>query len=155
MFFQVIFYEKHRGIRFFNNILIYDKEFIWLDHGFGSEEFKGNIYWNLNDVKEFMGFPSFRAWVNSSGHEMMENKIVGIYSNPMLYNINAPPPSRPKSINSVNLMPFTPTKNSPVINRGFRLDTLMQNSKLMVDLAGKPITTGGSVDLGTLEFQDN
>jgi hypothetical protein len=142
------------GIRFINNIFLYDKEFIWLDHGFGDEEFNGNIYWNMNQAEEFMNFPSFESWAESTKHEMNEGSIVGSFADPMIYNVNAPLPTKPTHINKAHLFAFYPSASSPAIDKGLLVREITNQDPGENDLMGNQIPSGVGYDIGALEYQE-
>jgi hypothetical protein len=137
------------GIRFFNNIFVYDEEFIWFENDFGTERFLGNLYWDIGKQNTFLGFPSFEHWAKSTGHEMKENQVLGLLADPGLnQNISDPP-----KLFTEFLTLFYPLLGAPGIDHGLRLDTLMSDKKIGLDLAGNAIPSGTQIDIGAIEFQ--
>lgn len=142
------------GIRFMNNIFMYDKEFIWTDHGLGDEEFKGNMYWNINGVTAFMNYPSFESWALATQHEMSKGTVVGRFSDPMIYNVNAPLPTDSKHIDRDHLFAFYPSDGSPAIDIAQLVREVLKQSPGEHDLVGLQIPAGGGYDFGALEHVD-
>jgi hypothetical protein len=133
----------------FNNIFVYDEEFIWFENDFGTERFLGNLYWDIGKQNTFLGFPSFEHWAKSTGHEMKENQVLGLLADPGLnQNISDPP-----KLFTEFLTLFYPLLGAPGIDHGLRLDTLMSDKKIGFDLAGNAIPSGTQIDIGAIEFQ--
>lgn len=141
------------SIRFFNNIFVYDEEFIWFENGFGAEQFLGNSYWDIGNQNTFLGFPSFEHWAKSTGHEMKDNEVFGLFADPGLNQSIAIDLSDPPKLFAEFLRPFYPTLGAPGIDHGLRLDTLMSDKKISLDLAGNAILSGSQIDIGAIEFQ--
>jgi hypothetical protein len=140
------------GIHFFNNILLYDKEFLWTADGLGTESFKNNLYWNIGNGQRFMGFDSFEKWANATDLETESGRLLGIWADPLIYNINAPLPTDPGDINLQSLWPFVPGDNSPAKKRGITLDVYADKYELVTDLVGRNIQIDTPTDLGALNI---
>jgi hypothetical protein len=141
-------------MRFCNNIFVFDKDFLPADQALIDEELKGNLYWNLNEKAGFMGYPSFAKWAKATGHEIDEKKLMGVYEDPKIYNINSPLPTNPEQIDPIALMAFYPQKGSPAIDNAYKVIDVLKKEPGLRDLVGSTIPAETAYDFGALEIQN-
>ena len=114
----------------------------------------GNLYWNINKTGEFMNYSSFTDWAHATGHEMKEGTLVGMFEDPLIYNLNAPLPNDPKNIDREHLFAFYPSKGSPAIDNSYAVNEILKQKPGGHDLVGYQIPVGRGYDFGALEFFD-
>ncbi|MBR9997385.1 MAG: hypothetical protein KFF73_00370 [Cyclobacteriaceae bacterium] len=141
------------GMRFYNNIFVYDNDFLPAEQSIDEEEFYGNIYWQLHGHMKFMGYKSMEEWARATGNEMMDGKFLGLQKDPMFIDpVSSSISTDPIKIDPDNLNAFNISAGSPVIDTGINLLEEFSLTQGQHDLAGNKIPQGNSFDIGALEF---
>jgi hypothetical protein len=141
------------GMRFFNNIFIYDTDFLPEEHSIVDEKFYNNIYWQVHGEKKIMGYESIEAWARATGNETIDGKVLGIQKNPLLMDPAVSSlPTDPLKIDPENLNTFSVNEGSPAIDAGLNIPEIFSLSPGQRDLAGNKIPLGNTFEIGALEF---
>ena len=139
------------GMRFYNNIFIYDHRFLPEEHKIIEERFFRNIYFQLKGKEGFLDYPSLDAWASATGNEMLEGDFVGMLADPLLKGPGSSElPESPKDILQANL--YAPVEGSPAVNNGLNLQDLFSLDSGGKDLIGNQIPVGTGYDIGGIEF---
>ncbi len=140
------------GFRFFNNIFAYKGAFLMPGQKLVSELFQGNCYFNFSGDKSIAGFKDIQEWADQTSNEMVNARIAGIYSDPLLNNPAGFSPENSLKLNSELLAPFGLEKNSPLIDRGLDLKQIYNIDPGGSDISGNKLPQGSGFEIGALEF---
>ncbi len=140
------------GMRFYNNIFVYDRDFLPEDHKIVAEKFRNNLYWHLNGESQFVGYPSLEDWAKATGQEMREGKIWGKFADPQLDIEHTRLPTSPQHIRREHLVGFYSPVESVVYNGGLDLGKLLNMATGDRDLVGTVLPQHEKYDIGALEI---
>jgi hypothetical protein len=139
------------GMRFYNNIFMYDHRFLPEEHQIIEERFYGNIYFQLKGEKDFLDYSSLEAWASATGNEMINGEFMGLFTDPLLKSPGSSDlPDNPEEISHVDL--YAPAETSPTVNNGLNLKDQYSIDPGGRDLLGNPVPNGTGYDIGAIEF---
>lgn len=78
--------SANEGFVFYNNIFVGNNSIITGNNTTG--KYLGNCWWSLADGFNIKGVKSFEAWVNTTGQELLNEKVVGKNVNPGFTQLN-------------------------------------------------------------------
>lgn len=140
------------GMKFYNNIFLYENDFLPEEHAIKDEIFLRNIYWQIKGEKKFMEYADMEEWASETGNETIEGRIVGMYADPLLISARSSNlPTDPIKINSENLYSFSLSINSPAVDAGLNLENQFTLDPGIRDLVGHEVPNGSAYDIGALE----
>lgn len=145
-------YDNYPGFSFYNNVFVYNGDLISEDQTLKDEIFMGNLYWNLAGDPSFFGYSSLEVWAENSGNEMIENKFMGLYQDPLFNHAGSIEVTDPSLITPESIGGFTPQAESPLVDRGLSLKVLLNLETGERDLPGHSIPSKNSYDIGAIEF---
>ena len=134
------------NFNFRNNILVGPSTSSLVATGEGLR-YQGNNYWFLDKGFNLGGYHSLAAWVEASGQEKVEGRLVGLHANPQLrspaaYEKLTDPTKLP------TLMAFLVPPDSPVINAGLDLNSLFGIGVPAHDFYGTSLSAGSGASIG-------
>jgi diadenosine tetraphosphatase ApaH/serine/threonine PP2A family protein phosphatase len=143
-----------KDLRFRNNILLTTEAAGFLT-GVGEGQgfvFQGNCYWSADGRFSMFGkYASLEEWARATGQEMVEGRLVGLFTDPRVVPAAEPRPTDPEQL--ARMMAFRLGEGSPAIDRGLDLRALFQVEPGTRDLFGNPVPAGGAFDIGPHERQ--
>ena len=143
-----------KDLRFRNNILLTTEAAGFLT-GVGEGQgfvFQGNCYWSADGRFSMFGkYASLEEWARATGQEMVEGRLVGLFTDPRVAPAAEPRPTDPEQL--ARMMAFRLGEGSPAIDRGLDLRALFQVEPGTRDLFGNPVPAGGAFDIGPHERQ--
>ena len=142
----------HLNILFANNIFLTDGPA--LKTTTANSKYLGNVYWNMDNNFYLEGYTSFQSWIDATGHEMLNDSLVGMNLDPLLVNPGPVAVTDPDSINMETLGGFMLQAESPVIDKGLDLQGIFGIDPGGFDLFQNEIPAGVGFDPGVHEFQD-
>ena len=133
---------------FRNNIFVSGEAQI--EGGASNGRFEGNIYWAMGDGGFLVdGFRSFNEWVEATGQETIDGKVVGKYADPLLRKDGTgllTDPNRLSELTEYTLLP-----GSPAIDAGLPLKDAFRQDPGVRDFFGTPLPQGAGYDVGAAE----
>jgi hypothetical protein len=148
--------KKIYDLRFRNNIFINKSTASFL---VGAKEdmnfiFQGNCYWSTTGKFAIYGkYYSLEEFVNATGQEKAEGKIVGLFADPQVTYLDANEPRLTDPTKLPQMTAFLLKPTSPCIDRGLNLKELYQIDTGTHDFFGHPIPSGPAFDIGACEYQ--
>jgi hypothetical protein len=118
----------------------------------GSEKgrFEGNIYWAMGEGGFAVdGFTDFNEWVDATGQEKINGKIVGKYADPRLLKCGTGLINDPSKL--FELTDYHVFSDSPAIDSGLDLRKIYKADIGKTDFYGNPIPKGAGFDVGAYE----
>ncbi|MBN1559593.1 right-handed parallel beta-helix repeat-containing protein [candidate division KSB1 bacterium] len=141
-----------QGFRFFNNVFVYNGPFLMAGNKLQDEKFENNCYWNLAESDEFLAYPNIRLWAEATGNEWRDDRFVGIYADPRLFNMGATQLTSPLLLQGNSLPDYRPIAESPLIDAGLNLATSYDLNPGECDIRGKSVPHGKAFDIGAVEY---
>ncbi len=135
-------------LTFHNNIFVTQgPQLKGAQHG----RFIGNLYWSVGE-RGFRAdeYKSFDEWVAATGQEKFNNRVVGVYADPLLRKDDNGLLTEPKLL--PRLLEYQLLPGSPAIDSGLDLRTLFQIDPGKRDFYGTLIPVNGKHDMGAHEF---
>jgi hypothetical protein len=145
-------FNSHPGFNFRNNIFIYNGRFLYEGHHFEHEVFQGNVYWNLSGGFELDGYKSIEQWAKTTGNEMVEGSVAGIFADPLLKAPGTVTVTDPIKISAETLSGYQLQQGSPLIDKGLDLKELFGIDPGETDILGTTIPRGEGFDVGAVEY---
>ncbi len=145
-------YDNYPGFQFHNNIFVYNGALISEGKSPKDEVFLGNLYWNLAGEESFLGYANLSDWASASGKEMYEDKFIGLFQDPMLTRAGSLEVRDPSNINKESIGGYVALPESPLVDRGLDLNTLLNIDAVERDLLGTPIPSKNNYDIGAVEL---
>ena len=148
-------YNNWPGFNFRNNIFVYKGSFLYPGQKLTTEVFQGNCYWNLSGDQSIAGYKNLVQWAKDTGNEMLEGKLVGIFSDPCVVNPRIITLTGPARILKENLAGFCLKSESTLIDQGLDLKEHFNMDVVKKDISGTSLPQGNGFDIGALEFHEN
>ncbi|WP_197088569.1 right-handed parallel beta-helix repeat-containing protein [Rufibacter radiotolerans] len=147
----VVFFNpsNNEGFGLYNNIFIGQGQIV--TGPTSGEKFLGNVYWPTpGNELVFRGFNSLATWAGATGQEKMDGKLIGIYTDPLLagpFTTTLTDPYQLVKLGGYKLKP-----DSPLLNKGLDLQSLMKLKVPTSDFFGNKIYQGISPEPGVHEL---
>ena len=113
--------------------------------------FAGNVYWSVDGKFDLAGHQSLEAWRKATSQEMLNGKPVGMVVDPKVTNLGKSPtigdPTKLATLAAYKLQ-----ENSPLIDAGLDLRSLLRMDPGDRDFFGNPIPQGKGYDIGAHEI---
>lgn len=145
-------YNNWEGFRFYNNIFVYNGPFLFKGHSLKDEEFKGNIYWNLQEEQAMAGYRTLEDWIKATGNEIVDGKTAGMMVDPVLKNPGQATLTDPLKLSPEHLPEYLLQARSPAIDEGIDLHSKFGIESGSRDFYGNHIPSGAGFDIGAHEF---
>jgi hypothetical protein len=146
-------YDNYPGYCFYNNVFVYNGALVAEKQTLKEEVFLGNLYWNLSGDESFFTYASLDKWATASGNEVLNDQMVGQYQDPMLEQAGSLNVTDPAMINPESLHGYIPLPESPLVDRGLNLKTLLNLDVGERDLLGTPVPSKNNYDIGAIELE--
>jgi hypothetical protein len=140
------------GFRFFNNIFVFRGAFLLPGQKLVSELFLSNCYFSLSGERSIAGFKDIQEWAELTANEIVNGRIAGLYTDPMMNNPAGFSPGPNQKLTSEGMAPFALELNSLLIDRGLDLNRLYNIDPGDADISGNALPQGKGFDIGALEF---
>lgn len=139
--------HNNSDFNFRNNIFISGSGKVY--DSINGENFQGNNWYSLsnNSVQDSV---DFLAWAQTNNQEMLNDEIVGIYSNPRFINPGNSKLTDPLLLTTVN--DYIVEEVSIVIDAGLDLDSIFNIDPGNRDYFGNSIKQGLAFDMGIFEY---
>ena len=147
-------YDHYPGYRFYNNVFVHNGSLLSEKQTLKDEIFQGNLYWDLSGEESFLGHANLMEWAMATGKEMQEDELLGIYRDPLLIEAGSISVTEPLKINKASIAGYIPRSESPLIDMGLDLKTMLNLDVGEKDLLGTDIPINNNYDIGAIEFDD-
>jgi hypothetical protein len=148
----LLFLNNCEGFNFRNNIFIYRNDLLFPGQKLKTEQFQGNCYWKTSGEISFMGFKDLKSWARATGNEMIDGRVRGIFTDPLLLNPGNLSLTDPSEINFSSLAGYSLKQESPLIDKALDLKTIYNQVVGNEDLVGTQIPQNNGYDIGAIEF---
>jgi len=141
--------EKTPIGRFYNNIFVTGESQI--AGGAYKGEFRGNLYWAMgNGGFRVDEYKSLEEWARATGQEMVDDRLVGIYGDPLLTKNGTGLIMNPRKI--LDLTEYLLLSDSPAVDTGLDLEQLLGLDTGSRDFYGNALPQGSAYDIGAHEL---
>lgn len=149
---NLCFMNNWTGFSFTNNVFVYNGSILVKGKKIAEEQFRHNLYWNVNGQTSFLGFESIEKWALATGKEMNNGVLTGLYADPMLRNPGTLAITDPLQLTGQAFIAYLPGDHSPLIDAALELREFAGTSAVTTDIAGTSIPQGTTYDIGALEY---
>jgi hypothetical protein len=149
--YAIAFLNNWPGFKFRNNIFVYKNSFLIPEQKLASELFQSNSYFSLSGDQTIAGFRNLQEWARATGNEILNNRILGLYTDPEFNNPAGCSLTDPMMLDPGNLSTLYPGTGSQLIDMGLDLNKLFNLEQVTKDIAGTSLPQGAGYDIGALE----